>query len=670
MKKILSVIICFALIVATVPLSAIQASAAKSGNYTYTVSNGKATITEVNTAIKGKVTIPSKLGGYPVTSIGEWAFAYCSSLTSVTIGNSVTSIGDSAFYWCPSLTSVTIGNSVTGIGNCAFFSCESLTSVTIGSSVTSIGISAFSECYSLTSIKVSEYNQNYSSVDGVLFNKDKTELVCYLEGKTNKDYTIPSSVISIGNYAFYNCYRLTSVTIPDSVISIGDHAFWGCDFLTSVTIGDSVTSIGEGAFDYCSSLTSVTIPDRVTSIGDAAFYNCDSLTSVTIGSSVTSIGDSAFEFCDSLTKVYYRGSRSDKNNITIGSYNGDLTSASWYYNSCIGYAEHIYDNDCDAQCNDCEYVREGVGHIYDNDCDSNCNICKTFRLTSHQYDNDEDYICNECFNERPPYVIGDISGDGSVNTTDLAVMKLFLAGIGDIDDNVKLAGDMTGDGQINTTDLAQLKLFLAGVDSAGSEVLTSEYTTQRFDKSYKNKKGEVLIEHYYDLIQLKGNSEAAQKINNSLKAQMDSFFMSNEELEGWAEGAEYLGPYCYTMDAKVSHNEGGYICVLTSYDWYMGGVSNFGYYGFTFNLSTGKAASLAELTGKTRISLENEIKTKVIEFFTEEHEYDVIDVAYEIKDYCLDDFGFFIENGEIVIVIPEYDIAPDTVTIKTGISVK
>ena len=470
MKKILSVIICLALIVAALPLSAIQASAAKSGNYTYTVSNGKATITEVNTAIKGKVTIPSKLGGYKVTGIGDYAFEFCSSLTSVTIG-----------------------------------------------------------------------------------------------------------------------------------------------------------------------------------------------------SSVTSIGEYAFSGCDSLKKVYYRGSRSDKNNITIGSNNGAFKNAIWYYNSCIGYAEHIYDNDCDAQCNDCEYVREGVGHIYDNDCDSNCNICKTFRLTSHQYDNDEDYICNECFNERPPYVIGDISGDGSVDTTDLAVMKLFLAGIGDIDDTVKVAGDMTGDGQINTTDLAQLKLFLAGADSAGSEVLTSEYTTQRFDKSYKNKKGEVLIEHYYDLIQLKGNSEAAQKINNSLKAQMDSFFMSDDELEEMAEGAEYLGPFCYTMDAKVSHNAGGYICVITSYDWYMGGVANFGYYGFTFNLSTGKPASLAELTGKTRISLENEIKTKVIEFFAEEHRYNVVD---EIKDYRLDDFEFFIENGEIVIVIPEYDIAPDTVTIKTGISVK
>ncbi|MBE6739644.1 MAG: hypothetical protein E7565_04930 [Ruminococcaceae bacterium] len=631
MKKILSVIICFALIVAALPLSAIPASAAKSGNYTYTVSNGKATITEVNTAIKGKVTIPSKLGGYKVTGIGDYAFSECRSLTSVTIPDSVTSIGEGAFQVCTSLKSVTIPDSVTSIGDYAFEYCASLTSVTIPDSVTGIGEGAFSDCYFLTSV------------------------------------TIPDSVTSIGSSAFAYCSSLTSVTIGDSVTSIEDSAFENCDSLTSVTIPDSVISIGSWAFFACDVLTSVTIGSGVTSIGDHAFFACDSLTSITIPDSVTSIGDDAFAYCDSLTKVYYRGSRSDKNNISIEGGNGDLTSATWYYNSCIGYAEHIYDNDCDAQCNDCEYVREGVGHIYDNDCDSNCNICKTFRLTSHQYDNDEDYICNECFYERPPYVIGDISGDGSVDTTDLAVMKLFLAGIGDIDDTVKVAGDMTGDGQINTTDLAQLKLFLAGVDSTGSEVLTSEYTTQRFDKSYKNKKGEVLIEHYYDLIQLKGNSEAAQKINNSLKAHMDSFFMSNEELEEYADGAEDLGPYCYTMDAKVSHNAGGYICIVTSYDWYMGGVANFGYYGFTFNLSTGEPASLAELTGKTRISLENEIKTKVIEFFAEEYESDVI---YQIKDRRLDDFEFFIENGEIVIVIPEYDIAPEMETIKTGISVK
>ena len=167
---------------------------------------------------------------------------YTDGKTEHTIAISgLTSIGTSAFYNCSSLTSVTIGNSVTSIGNYAFFACSSLTSVTIPDSVTSIGNYAFSGCSSLTSI------------------------------------TIPNSVTSIGDGAFENCSSLTSVTIPNSVTSIGVEAFFACSSLTSVTIPNSVTSIGDVAFEYCSSLTSITIPNSVTSIGVEAFYNCSSL---------------------------------------------------------------------------------------------------------------------------------------------------------------------------------------------------------------------------------------------------------------------------------------------------------------------------------------------------------------------------------------------------------
>ena len=115
--------------------------------------------------------------------------------------------------------------------------------------------------------------------------------------------TLPEGVISIGNNALYGCGGLTEFTIPDSVTSIGDIAFYSCSSLTSVTIGNSVTSIGSGAFYYCSSLKSVTIGDSVTSIGEYAFYSCCSLTSVTIGNSVASIGEWAFSICSSLTSI-------------------------------------------------------------------------------------------------------------------------------------------------------------------------------------------------------------------------------------------------------------------------------------------------------------------------------------------------------------------------------
>ena len=243
------------------------------------------------------VTIPDS-----VTSIGEYAFYNCRSLTSVTIPDSVTSIGDRAFYNCRSLTSVTIPNSVTSIGEYAFSDCTSLTSVTIPDSVTSIGSFAFRFCTSLTGIWVAEGNSHYSSdVSGVLFNKDKTTLV-QCPGAFAA-YTIPNSVTSIGEYAFYDCISLTSVTIPDSVTIIGDFAFFYCTSLTSVTIPDSVTSIGYKAFCSCESLTSVTIPDSVTFIANEAFADCKSLTSVMIPNGVTSIHDDAFSRCTSLTSV-------------------------------------------------------------------------------------------------------------------------------------------------------------------------------------------------------------------------------------------------------------------------------------------------------------------------------------------------------------------------------
>ncbi len=239
----------------------------------------------------GDVVIPDS-----VTSIGNYAFAWCESLTSITIPDSVTSIGYWAFENCTSLKSITIPDGVTSIGDFAFYDCTSLTSITIPDSVTSIGSRAFARCYSITSI------------------------------------TIPDSVTSIGDWTFFGCKSLTSITIPDSVTSIGIGAFEGCESLTSITIPDSVTSIGYGAFDACKSLTainadinnpnycsidgvlydknqtmliacpggkeSVTIPNSVTSIGKFAFGGCKSLKSVSLPDSAV-VDRTAFSDCPS-----------------------------------------------------------------------------------------------------------------------------------------------------------------------------------------------------------------------------------------------------------------------------------------------------------------------------------------------------------------------------------
>ena len=244
------------------------------------------------------ITIPDS-----VTSIGGSAFSGCTSLTNITIPNSVTSIGNNAFRGCTSLTNVTIPDSVTSIGEYAFCNCTSLTSVTIPNSVTNIGESAFSSCTSLTLIDVSKNNKKYISIDGVLFDKDKTKLIQYPAGSNRTIYSIPNSVISIGSDAFVGCTSLTSVTIPDSVTSIGSGAFRSCTSLTSVKIPNSVTSIGNYTFSGCTSLTSITISDSVKSIGWNAFSGCTSLTSVTIPNSVTSIDNNAFRGCTNLTIV-------------------------------------------------------------------------------------------------------------------------------------------------------------------------------------------------------------------------------------------------------------------------------------------------------------------------------------------------------------------------------
>ncbi len=334
------------------------------GNLTYSDEGQSITITGATQSISGALTIPSTINGKPVvaigpgafadftglvsviipssvttignsafsgcraltsvsisfgvTSIGADAFRWCSELTSVSIPASVASIGSSAFSGCSALTSVTISEGVTTIGAYAFFICSRLASVTIPSTVTSIGTAAFGGTDALTSFSVDAANSNYSSADGVLFNKLKTVLIRYPAGRSGA-YTVPHGVTTIENDAFADASRLTSVVIPPGVTSLGSNAFTYCSSLKSVSLPFGITSIGFWAFYGCTSLESLVIPASVTSIGPAAFYNCRALKSLTIPASVTSISSGAFADCTGLTSIDV-----DVSNLNYSSLDGVL----------------------------------------------------------------------------------------------------------------------------------------------------------------------------------------------------------------------------------------------------------------------------------------------------------------------------------------------------------
>ena len=314
-RKVLAVIIslCMVMGLVVVPSDMQKVKAEVFGDFQYEVLDDGTIKIKKYTGSGTEVTIPGLVDGKSVTSIGDFAFSGCSSLTGISIPDRVASIGDYAFrgcssltgisipdrvasigdyafYGCSSLTGISIPDRVTSIESCVFYGCSSLTGINIPNSVTSIGGSAFYGCSSLTEISIPD---RVTSIESCVFYGCSS-----LTG-----INIPNSVTSIGDSAFSGCSSLTGISIPDRVASIGDSAFSGCSSLTGINIPDGVTIIESSVFFDCSSLTGINIPNSVTSIGDLTFYGCSRLTGISIPDSVTSIGGSAFQGCSSLTGI-------------------------------------------------------------------------------------------------------------------------------------------------------------------------------------------------------------------------------------------------------------------------------------------------------------------------------------------------------------------------------
>lgn len=247
-------------------------------------------------------TVPYNSEDYAVTSIGDRSFYKCTSLTSITLPKGLTSIGDDTFYGCSSLTSITLPERLTSIGNSAFWYCSSLTSITLPGGLSSIGVAPFFSCTSLTDINVDDKNLYFTSIDGVLFSKDRNTLIC-CPARKEDEYIVPEGVTSIRYVAFNYCTSLTSITIPESLTSMGSAAFYECTSLTSITLPKGLSSISDHAFYGCSSLTSITLPKGLSSIGEGAFFYCTSLTSITLPEGLSSIAYDAFYECSSLTEI-------------------------------------------------------------------------------------------------------------------------------------------------------------------------------------------------------------------------------------------------------------------------------------------------------------------------------------------------------------------------------
>ena len=310
------------------------------------------------------IVVPLSYNGKPITAISDNAFED-EPIRSIILPNSIKKIGQKAFYFCLQLEQVNIPNDTVSIGSTAFCGCKKLSKIHIPPKVSDIGFLAFRMCESLTTITVDEFNQHYSSDGHNLYNKEKNTIILFAIGQITTEFSIPDTVTIIGEYSFEDAENLISIKMPNTVTTIETSAFDGCKKLKEIQLSSALTSIGSAAFAVCVELERIDIPYKVTSIGSNAFSNCLALKSVTLPKGITIIESYTFYRNQTLTDIYYCGTESEWNSITIKSNNDSVTSATIHYD-CEAICTHniIIDNRKEPSCSETG-LTEG----------SHCSIC-------------------------------------------------------------------------------------------------------------------------------------------------------------------------------------------------------------------------------------------------------------------------------------------------------
>lgn len=384
---------------------------------------------------------------------------------------------------------------VTQISTYAFWDCVNITEVNIGSNIVQIGQMAFMNCPSLQKINVDENNEYYASMAGILSDKSYTTII-KCPAQMTGDFVMPDTIKTIAQYSFFDCAKMTSIKLSSKLSNIPSFAFANCSSLTEMQIPSTVTDIGESAFSYCTKLENITVPDEVFYLGASAFANCSSLKKVHIGAALVFIGDLVFTGCNALTefsvsamntmysakdgmllskngKTFYACPQAKAEEITLPDGVQKIAKYAFYSFKNI---EGITMPETLEEIADFAFVSCQVDSIMFKgeapELGKNVFYDASPNLTIYCYEKNKTSFASSAWRdlnvqtvkdeEEEQANIGDLNGDGKINSRDLAQLQRYIVGEAPLAGTIEfLTADVTEDGKVNSRDIAALQRIVA-----------------------------------------------------------------------------------------------------------------------------------------------------------------------------------------------------------------